>query len=185
MATYGCDQAYTESTGATASGGLAGAPQQTRGAERTGKVHWKHFTLSNSGASVPSPSLGGASLANGDVITLGGQRIIDRIIFGRFYFSAWGAGVTASVGKTDLNNSANTDAVHYKAATSVAAAGSFDLDTNMGEQVGADPTGAVTDTGNALPTFGSGPIQINLTIGGGTPAASATLNGYYLYAVGD
>jgi hypothetical protein len=185
VATYLCDQSFIETMGATTVGGIGGAPQQTRGAERKGKLHWKHWTLSNSGAATPSASLGGASLAIGDVIVLGNQNWQDRMVFGRNFFSAAGAGTLMSVGKLDLNNAANTDAVHYKAATTVAAAGNYDLDTNMGEQMGTDATGAVTDVGNALPFFGSGSIQVTATITGAVPAVGTTLNGYFIYAVGD
>lgn len=185
MATYLCDQSYIEQQGPQPIGGVAGGTTQTRGAERKGKLHWKHFTLSNSGATTPSASLGGASLANGDVIILGSQNWQDRMVFGRLFYTAVGAGATASVGKQDPNNAANTDPVHYKAATSVAAAGNYDLDTNMGEQIGTDPSGAATDVGNRPPWFGSAPINITATMGGATPATSTVLNGYYVYAVGD
>ena len=64
-------------------------------------------------------------------------------------------------------------------------AGSFDFDSNMGEQVGADPAGDQS-TGNKPPNFGSQDIQITATVAG-TPTNSSVpvLNGYLFYAVGD
>ncbi len=178
---YVSDQLFQLSP--SSAGGIQGGPGQIRGAEFKGKVRWRHFTLSNSGAAVPSPSLGGASLAIADIIDLGGAKVIERMIFGRVYFSAWGTSATLSIGKKDPNNSSNTDAAHYKALTSVATAGTYDFDLNIGEQIGADPAGDQS-TGNKTPSFGSADIIITATVAGATPAIDATLNGYYLTSDG-
>jgi hypothetical protein len=182
MPTYLSDQLYSLQSSTTV-GGVAGGPQQIRGAEYRGKLKWRHFTLSNSGAAVPSPSLGGASLAIADVIVLGGAKVIERMVFGRVFFSAWGTSATLSIGKIDPNNSSNTAAAHYKALTSVATAGNWDFDTNIGEQIGADPEGDQS-TGNTAPEFGSADIEITATVAGATPASTATLNGYFITSDG-
>lgn len=153
---------------ATASAGLAGGPNLNRSAKdgASAGVHIADFTV---------PASGPGS-ANGDVIYLCQLNVMSRISRIVLIFSAWGTSVTLSIGKVDPNNAANTDAVHYLAATSVAAAGNnTPLGANLGEQVGADPSGAVTDTGNAVPGFGELPIIITATIGGAAPTAAATL----------
>lgn len=152
---------------ATASAGLAGGPNLNRSAKDGGAphIHIADFTV---------PASGPGS-ANGDVIFLTAINVMSRFVRAQFINSVWGAGVTLSIGKVDPNNAANTDAVHYAPATAVATAGSFLATVNLGEQVGADPSGAVTDTGNTVPAFGEAAIIITATIGGGTPTAAATL----------
>lgn len=174
MADYESDQLYSLRA-VTGVAGLGGGPQQIRGTEFRQNVKIRHFTLTNG----TSASLGGVALANGDRILLTRFKVIDRIYFGRFFYGPNTGSLTATVGKLDPNNSANTDAAHYKASVSLATAGSFDLDLNMGEQVGTDPAGDES-TGNTAPNFGSQDIVLTMTYGGATPNAAATINGYTL-----
>jgi len=163
--------------GGVAVAGVAGGPTQVRATEYRGIIKVHRFTVE---AATPNPVPGAAagSIVNGDTLILTWMDPNERIWFGRLYIGvAWGAGTTMSIGKIDLNNAANTDAVHYKAATAIAAVGSFDLDTNMTEQVGADPLGDQT-AGNLIPMFGSNKIWVTATIGGANPNATGTLIGY-------
>jgi len=181
MPTWVSDQIntiYSGVLGGTATAGVAGGPIFPRATEIRGIFKVYRFTVE---AATPNPIPGQAagSLAAGDTLVLAWLNPTERIYFGRVYFNAWTAGLTLSVGKLDKNNAANTDAVHYKAATSVAAAGTYDLDTNMTEQVGADPLGDQT-TGNLIPMFGSDKVWITATIAGGTPAAGSTLTGFIM-----
>lgn len=171
MADYFSDQLY--SLLPTNAAGLAGGSQQIRGTEFRGTLRIRHFTITNGS----SASLGGVALANGDRLLLTYMKVIERIYFGRLYFTPNTTSLTLAVGKLDPNNSANTSATRYKAATSIATAGNYDLDLNMGEQVGADPKGDFS-TGNKPPPFGSQDIVLTATYGGATPDAAATLNGY-------
>lgn len=171
MADYFSDQLYSLLPTNTA--GLGGGSKQIRGTEFRGTLRIRHFTITNG----TSASLGGVALANGDRLLLTYMKVIERIYFGRIYFTPSTASLTLAVGKLDPNNSANTDAGHYKAAVSIATAGSIDLDKNMGEQVGTDPKGDQS-TGNVPPPFGSQDIVLTATYGGATPDAAATLNGY-------
>lgn len=171
MADYFSDQLFALAP--TNAAGVAGGLNQIRGTEFRGTLRIRHFTITNG----TSASLGGVALANGDRLLLTYMKVIERIYFGRFYFTPSTASLTLAVGKLDPNNSANTDAGHYKAAVTIATAGNFDLDKNMGEQVGTDPAGDQT-TGNKVPNFGSQDIVLTATYGGATPDAAATLNGY-------
>lgn len=140
----------------SASAGLAGGASLNRsvvdGAHRQVKIGT--FTIPASGA----------GSADGDVIQICGLNVFARIISVQVLHQAMGAGVTLDIGKTDPNNSANNDATHYANGVDVANIGNFFANANLGEQVGTDPTGAVTDTGNAIPKFGSDEIMLTATI---------------------
>ena len=161
---------------ATATAGLAGGPNLARSTEDAGPIRVKHatFTIPASGA--------GSQIA--DVIVLCNLGVFSRFYYAYVATSAWGTSATLSIGKIDPNNSSNTDSAHYAALTSVAAAGSFLTGLAVGEQVGVDPTGASTDTGNAAPYFGSADIQITATIAGAAPTAAGTLNVVIFYSDG-
>jgi hypothetical protein len=162
----------------TATAGVAGGPTQLRGTEFRAVAKFHRFTV-ECAATNPMPNAAAGNFATTDIIVLTRMKVIERIWFGRIYIGAgWGTGVTLTIGKTDLNNSSNTDAAHYKAATSVAAAGNFDLDLNMTEQVGDDPIGDQT-TGQKIPQFGSGDIWITATIAGSVNT-TGTLIGYII-----
>lgn len=162
MATaFSVELASAFSTG-TASGGLAGAPVQTRGNRR------KEFTFT-------IPASGAGSTA-ADIVVLGVFDVTARIRAIKLINGAMGAGVTLSLGKIDPNNSANTDATHYLDATDVSVAGSVDAVKNLPEQIGTDPAGDQS-TGQTVPYFGQANIQITATIGG-TPTTAAVFRGY-------
>lgn len=161
---------------ATTSAGLAGGPNLGRSTEDSGKVQIKHanFTIPASGAGSVS----------GDTITLAYLDVFSRFYYAQVFHTAMGATVTMDIGKTDPNNSANTDAVHYANGADVSLAGNFVAGgANVGEQVGTDPTGTVTDAGNAVPYFGSAPITIMATLHN-TPTAAATFNVIIFYSSG-
>lgn len=181
MATWNSDQLALTSQGALgglAIAGVAGGPQLTRSTEYRGLVKVDRFTF-NAATPNPMPGFGAGAMASGDVLVLAQMNDpVQRIFMGRIYVTAaWGAGVTLSVGKIDLNNAANTDPAHYLVATSVAATGLLELNLNMTEQVGVTPIGDLT-IGNTLPMFGSAPILITATIGGAAPNATGTLQGF-------
>ena len=164
--------------GGLAIAGVAGGPQQPRATEYRGLVKVDRFTFE---AATPNPAPGfpAGSIVQNDVLILAQLNDpMQRIYMGRIYIlTGWGAGVTLSVGKIDLNNSVNTDPVHYLAAASIAAVGTLELNLNMTEQVGATPIGDLT-VGQGLPQFGSAPILITATIAGAAPNATGTLAGF-------
>lgn len=168
--------------GGTASAGLGGSSQQTSPTENDSPVRFKRFTFT-----IPAA---GAGSANGDRIKVARLNVFDRFISARAIITAaggLGAATTLSIGKIDTNLAANTDNVHYSAAKNTAAPAVIDADTNITEQVGAAPTGAVTDSGQGLTSqpgggYGEGPIDVTLVIGGGAPAAGVQIQGYVFYA---
>jgi hypothetical protein len=151
-------------TGPVATGGIAGAPTQVRSTLAAG----------NSQVMLDSYVTAGTE-TTGDVIEWYPQieptATLHRLVL---YFGPLGSGITVSFGKIDPNNSANTDGVHYMALSAAAVAGSVEANLNLWEQVGTDPAGDQS-TGQTAPGFGSLPIIITSTIGGGTVAASITL----------
>lgn len=158
---------------ATASAGLSGAAQQARSSQIQGNLEGFEFSFT-------IPASGAGSTA-GDQVVIAQLSVFARIKAIKLYNGAMGAGVTLSLGKTDPNNSANTDNTHYLDAVDVSVQGGVDATKNLPEQVGTDTTGAVTDTGMGLPNFGAAPINITATIGG-TPTAGAVFRGYVTYA---
>lgn len=169
------DQLTAPQLGGAASAGLGGASAQISPTEDDSPIRFKRFTFT-----IPAS---GAGSANGDRIKMCKLNVFDRLLSAKVLVPAGGLGAstTLSIGKIDENNSSNTDNTHFSAAKSSAAAGVIDADTNLTEQVGVAPTGAVTDTGMGLPNFGSGPIDITVTIGGGTPTAAVKLYGWVTY----
>lgn len=165
-----------------ASAGISGAAGVfNRATEDRGVIKVIRFNVELATPNNP-PGLSGASIGNGDTLILAELKPTDRIFFGRVYeVASWGTGVTISFGKRDGNNSSNTSATRYLAATAFdAAAGTAtDFNLNMGEQVGTDPLGDQT-AGNLLPSFGSAPIWLTATVGGATPNSTGSLNGYIL-----
>ena len=158
----------------SASAGIAGGAAQNRsvvdGAHQQTKV--AHFTI---------PASGAGSAAS-DVINICTLTPFSRIISVTVFHGAMGSVNTLDIGKVDPNNSSNTDAVHYASGVDTSLAGSFQAGgQNIGEQVGSDPTGAVTDTGNAIPTFGSANVIITATIHG-TPTAAQVYSFIIEYA---
>ncbi len=188
MASWISDQIntlYSGFLGGTATAGVAGGPLQPRATEVRGITKVHRFTVAFATPN-PLPNAAAGSIVSGDTVWLALLDPTERLYFGRIWFGAWGAGATLSIGKLDLNNSANTDAVHYLPATSIAAAANFDLagasaalaPSEMTEQVGADPLGDQT-TGQLIPAFGSNKIVVTGTFGGTTPTAG-TLAGFIL-----
>lgn len=169
MANWQSDQIQV--TLGTFTGGLGGAPKKLRSSILTGKLRYAEFTFKQGTT---------ATVALNDTIDMAYLKPTDRIIFGRFYNSALGAGATFSIGRVDSNNSANNSATQYKNAVSVAAAGTFDLDLNLPSEVGVDPAGDGS-TGNQIPNFGGGKVTIQGTFGGAAPAGASTINGFVLY----
>lgn len=166
-------------SGGQAVAGVAGAPGQPRGSEVRGLLKVYRFTIELATPN-PVPGQPGGAVANNDTFIVAVLKPTDRVFSGTVVeLSTWGAGVTLSFGKIDTNNASNTDAVHYMAAQSMAAAAGtiYTFTTNLGEQVGADPIGDQT-SGQQLPQFGSGPIYVTATVGGATPNATGTLNGF-------
>ena len=168
-----CDQLSAPQLGGTASAGLGGAATQISSSEKEhGKVRFS-FTIPGSGA----------GSVNGDQVVLAKLNVFARLRSMTFYTNGLGAGVTISLGKIDPNNAANTDPVHYMGALDAAAVTKLEADTNITEQVGGSPTGASTDTGDAINPggpgggFGNAPISIVATIGGGTPTAGQQFDG--------
>jgi hypothetical protein len=168
-----CDQLSAAQGGGTASAGLGGASQQIANVELGPPKKRFTFTI---------PASGPGSVA-GDQIVIGKFNVFDRIFGARALGPALGAGTTLSIGKIDPNNPANTDPIHYSEALSTVAAYNIEADVNLGEQIGAPPTGAVTDTGDGLVSgapgggYGNAPVSIVLTIGG-TPTAGAQISGW-------
>ena len=171
--------AYSNSYNAlqtTALGGLGGGPNLTRSSVAGGR-------LSYIKAKFVVPATGPGS-ANGDVIYLWPLYPVIDIAYIQVITTAWGSGVTLSIGKLDANNASNTDPVHYAAATSVASAGSFlAAGTNLGEEFGPDPMGD-TSVGNTPPGLGGSTDIITATIGGGTPTTGAILMVLIFYSAG-
>ena len=94
-----------------------------------------------------------AGTVSGDVITVIALKDGDYVLpTSRVYFGAAGAGVTLSVGVTG-------SAALYKAATSIATAGNFELD--------ATPLTRTQVTDDSL---------VTATFGGGNPATSTVLH---------
>ena len=173
-----CDQLSAAQSGGTASAGLGGASQQIANVELGPPKKRFTFTI---------PASGPGSVA-GDQIVIGKFNVFDRIFGARALGPALGAGTTLAVGKQDANNSANTDANHYIAPESTVTPTILTADRNMGEQVGVDPTGAVTDTGDGItggPGGGYGNAGVNLLITiGGTPTAGVQIQGFMFYTSG-
>lgn len=166
--------------GGTAVGGVSGGAMQASGIEVRAVAKLTHFTFR--GAS-PNPALGSppGAYAIGDTFILAQANDPDqRIWMGRVYVqTAFAASSTMSFGKLDLNNSTNTDPVHYLAAASIAATGLLEFNLNMTEQVGATPIGDSTP-GQQLPQFGSAPILITGTVAGAAPGATGVMNGFVM-----
>lgn len=180
MADTNCDQ--ISSLGGSASAGLGGASQQARSAEVAGRVRVMRFSKT-----IPAS---GAGSAQNDRIKLPPIEPTARMLAIRVYNPGLGANATISIGKIDTNDSNNDDDAHYLAAAAAANPGILDANLNMTEQVGADSTGASTDTGNGPAGgaigggFGNGPIYPTLKLGGAAPAAGSFITGYYLYSPG-
>lgn len=171
---------YATQTGAqvaAATAGLGGSPAQNRSNEDRSAIQVKHFSYTVPASSGP---------ASGDSLVLARLKVTDRIYGIKLAVGALGAAATATLGKIDPNNSANTDASHYSGAMdlSIASYNPDALVTNDGEQVGADPAGDQT-TGQTAPGFGQAPIQITMTFGGATPTAAAVIEGHVKYSAGD
>ena len=167
------DQLTAPQLGGVAAAGLAGASAQISASEKEhGKLRFS-FTI---------PAAGAGS-AQGDQVRIGDLNVFARLVRIRLYTAGLGAGVTLSLGKIDPNNAANTDPVHYMPALDASVAAILDADTNILEQVGASPSGAVTDTGDGISSsapgggYGNAPIRLVATIGGGAPTAGATFQG--------
>jgi hypothetical protein len=179
MSVVNSDEISQAVGGGSASAGLGGATNPPRATEVKGAARkWKFaFTI---------PASGAGSVA-GDQIRVARLKTTDIIYGVRIYAPVLGASTTLAIGKTDTNNSANNDANHYLVPSDTSVAGILEANGNMLEQVGADATGAETDTGDAITGgapgggYGSGPIDIMLTIGG-TPTATARIMGYVEYA---
>ena len=161
-------------SGATASGGVAGAPTQVRSPQAAGKLQ----------IGVDSYVTAGTE-ATGTVIEWWPQMpVTSRLVYGTISWGALGSGALLSVGKVDPNNSANTDAVHYlNPATAANVAGSALFNNNVGEQVGQDPLGDQS-TGNTAPAFGAAGIIVTSTITGATAAASQNIVIVYFFVSG-
>ena len=177
MAIANADQLSGASAG-SANAGLVGASSQVRSTEVRGAIRVRRFTFT-----IPAS---GAGSKNGDQIRCGGLKVTDRIYSGKVITNGLGAGVTLAAGKLDNNNSANNDNNHYLQPVSVANAGAADFNLNLTEQVGVDPTGAVTDTGDGIVAspgggFGNAPVEIMLTIGGADPTAAQQIQGFIFY----
>ena len=178
MAIANCDQYVGVGLGA-ASAGLGGANIQGSSVE-AGPPR-KRFTFT-----IPAS---GAGSAQNDVINIGDFNVFDRIFGVTVLIPAGGlgAGTTIAIGKTDSNNSANTDASHYLAATDTSVATMLQADKNLTEQAGVAPTGAATDSGNGPVSnapgggYGNGPIKLTLTIGGSAPTAAVVIQGWIDY----
>lgn len=170
MAVAKSDQ-LTALAAASATAGLAGAPNQVRSSQIEGHVQGFEFSFT-------IPASGAGSTA-GDQVIIGYMspfaRIEDIVLFN----GAMGANVTLSLGKTDPNNSSNTDNTHYLDATDVSVAGRVWAQKNLPEQVGTDTAGDQS-TGNTAPGFGALPIEVTATIGG-TPTTSAKFQGVIYY----
>ena len=115
--------------------------------------------------------------------------VLDRFYAGRIIVggaAGIGAGTTLQMGKIDTNNPANTDPIHYLGAVPTAGGAIYDADSNLTEQVGAQPSGAASDVGDAPNPqaagggYGNGPILVTLTIGG-TPVATDQIQGFITY----
>lgn len=163
----------------TAIAGIGGAPTLPRATEVRGLIKVVHFTIEQA---TPNPMPGtaiGGGIALLDSFILALLKPTDRIYFGRIYTDDWGGtGLFLSVGKVDPNNSANTDADHYKSAFSITGSAAVtDLDLNMGEQVGDDPAGD-SSVGNLPPGFGSDNIQVTATLTGTTIGTLGSINGF-------
>lgn len=166
MATWMSNELLAATQGMTSLGGIKGGPQQNRGAQDHGGLQVGIATFTNPASS---------GLAEGDLLELIPLMFpTDRFVSMLGVFGAFGSSVTASFGKIDPNNSPNTDAAHYLAASSIASATTLTADVNLGEQVGADPAGD-DSTGNAIPGYGAQSIIPTITFGGATPAASKTV----------
>lgn len=164
--------------GGTATAGVAGGPLQVRSSELRGILKVHRFTVEQATPN-PLPNNPAGAVATGDVFWLALLDPTERIFLGQIFFNAWGGTApTISIGKVDLNNSANNDAVHYLAATNITSAGNSFLNANMTEQVGADPLGDQT-TGNLIPAFGSNKVVVTGTLGG-TLGSNGTITGYVL-----
>ena len=181
MATWQSDQLALTSQGAftgPAIAGVAGGPQLPRATEYRGILKECRFSF-EAATPNPMPGFAAGAIAQNDVLIL--AQLNDpnqRIYIGRIYVTAgWGAGVTLSVGKIDLNNPANTDPAHYLAAAAISAAGLLEFNLNMTEQVGATPIGDQT-VGQQPPDFGSNSILITATVGGAAPNATGVFVGW-------
>ena len=158
---------------ASAAAGLTGSPNQARSTQIKGHVQNEEFSFT-----IPSS---GAGSASGDQIIIGYISVYARVKMIALRNDALGSGVTLSFGKTDPNNSANNDNVHYLDPIDASVASSqIYMAKNIPEQIGTDATGAVTDTGNAVPGFGALPIEVVLTIAG-TPTSGAKIAGWTEY----
>jgi hypothetical protein len=177
MAQALCDQLSIPNLGGSAVAGLGGASAQIRSVEKGGRLRIARFTFT-----VPAS---GAGSASADTVLLPAMGPLDRIYMLRFFVPG---SLTFSVGKVDSNNSANSDPAHY-IPNAVYPAGMLDAVLNMGEQVGVDPTGASTDTGDkpigSAPGggFGNGPVNLQLTWGA-SPTAALQIQGFFVYTPG-
>ena len=172
-----CDQLSAPQPGGSASAGLGGASLQISNVELGPPKKRFTFTI---------PASGAGSVA-ADQIKIGNFGVFDRIYGVHVVGAALGANTTLSIGKIDSNNPANSDPIHYSDAIPTVNAYEIDADSNLGEMIGAAPTGASTDTGDAIVPgapgggFGNGPVAIVLTIGG-TPTAAVQIGGWIDYA---
>ena len=157
MATFYSVNTTANLSGTTSSGGIAGAPQQTRSPMAGAKLQ----------AMIDS-YVGLGTETTGAVIEFWPQvPVTARITSLLVKWDALGAGGFISVGKIDPNNSSNTDNQHYVTSVDGSNAGFLYAIKNMGEQVGQDPLGDES-TGNTAPGFGQLPIIFTLTVTGVT-----------------
>ena len=166
MATFQSVNTVLALSGPTASGGIAGGPTMVRSPAAAGKLQIGVDSYVTAGTET-----------TGSVIEWWPQMpATARFVYGVLSWGALGAGALLSLGKSDPNNAANTDANHYVNGilNPAASAGSVMADLNVGEQVGQDPLGD-DSVGNTAPGFGALPIILTSTITGATAAASINI----------
>src|SRR6185312_5987399 len=159
MATFQSVNTVTALQGATASGGIAGGPTMVRSPAAAGKLQIGVDSYITAGTET-----------TGSVIEWWPQMpATARFVYGILTWGNLGSGALLSLGKSDPNNAANSDANHYLVPTAAAASGSAMANVNVGEQVGQDPQGD-DSTGNTAPGYGALPIILTSTITGATAA---------------
>ncbi len=173
MATYQSVNTVLALSGPTASGGIAGGPQFPRATGAAGKLQ----------IGVDSYVTLGSELAGAIIDWWPQIPATARIVYAMLSWGAMGASATLTLGKTDPNNSANTDAAHYLAAQDASVSASALANLNIGEQVGQDPLGD-DSTGNVAPGFGALPIILTSTTAGATLAASQNIVLVYFFVSG-
>lgn len=158
----------------TFTGGLGGAPTLIRSSQKDKVTAIAfHFTQ------------GGTQGNINDTVDLAYVTPTTYVYGGILIFSAGGSSNTSQVGLVDKNNSSNSNATLFMAATSTASAGSLPIqNTTLPVQAGTDPAGDET-TGNAPPGYGVLNNTIQLKFAGAGFAASATMNGYLLVSAGN